>query len=229
MNKRLSSLVIESLIIALIAVPVIVAIRIFPDLPDTIVTHYNFRGEPDAWSKKNLGYFLVLPSISLGLNIFLILLTKAISGERYEQMKNTMLFLRVFVAFLFSGITLWMISSADQGLSARFYQWISGMLFIFIAGIGWFMRTLEPNNYVGIRTTDTLKSNSVWLKTHQTGSIVFILTGIVGIALSLFIKTGLILISATIALVLLCICSWLLSRYHYRRESENETNIPTNL
>lgn len=222
MKGRFSSLILDSLALAVIAVPVFYALHVFPSLPDTIATHYNLKGEPDAWSEKSLAHFMVLPALSFGLHGLLILISKVKALNPSEQTKHTLLFLRIFLALLFSGITFWMIFSADQGLSARFFSWLSGMLFLLQAGIGWFFKTLEPNDFVGIRTSYTQTSRSVWSKTHHTSGSMFILVGIAGIALSFWMKGIAILILALISMIFLCVCSWCLSRFYFRNESEKK-------
>lgn len=58
----------------------IYCIYIWPSLPDSIPTHYNFKGEADSWGGK--GSLLILPLISLILWIGLTAL------ERYPHVHN---------------------------------------------------------------------------------------------------------------------------------------------
>ncbi len=74
MNKKLRDyypLWIEVLLIFLIAWSVYLAITAYPDLPDKIPTHFNARGEPDAWSPKTWINLLILPIGQIGLYILI--------------------------------------------------------------------------------------------------------------------------------------------------------------
>ena len=53
-----------------------------------------------------------------------------------------------------------------------------GVLFI---AIGFMLRKAKRNFFIGIRTPWTLSSDSVWDKTHQLGSILFMASGVFAI------------------------------------------------
>ena len=42
-------------------------ISIYPELPETIPTHWNFEGEPDAWSDKSIGSVFLLVFVMIGI------------------------------------------------------------------------------------------------------------------------------------------------------------------
>lgn len=58
-----------------------------------------------------------------------------------------------------------------------------GLLFIYI---GWMLRKAKRNFFIGIRTPWTLSSDKVWDKTHQLGSILFMISGVLALIGSLF-------------------------------------------
>jgi hypothetical protein len=47
------------------------AIAWYPDLPDSIPTHFDAGGVPDGWAAKSSGAWFLLPGIALGLMVFL--------------------------------------------------------------------------------------------------------------------------------------------------------------
>jgi uncharacterized membrane protein len=53
-----------------------------------------------------------------------------------------------------------------------------GVLFI---AIGYMLKKAKRNFFIGIRTPWTLSSDTVWDKTHQLGSILFMLSGALAI------------------------------------------------
>ena len=53
-----------------------------------------------------------------------------------------------------------------------------GVLFI---AVGWMLRKAKRNFFIGIRTPWTLSSDTVWDKTHQLGSNLFMASGALAI------------------------------------------------
>ncbi|HZG59822.1 MAG TPA: DUF1648 domain-containing protein [Anoxybacillus sp.] len=58
-------------------------ILIWPQLPETIPRHFNFKGEPDGFGGK--GYILVLPFVGLGLFILITLLNQIPNAFNYPD------------------------------------------------------------------------------------------------------------------------------------------------
>ncbi len=58
---------------------------------------------------------------------------------------------------------------------------------LFLAFMGNYLTTVQPNYFVGIRTPWTLESPAVWARTHRLGGILFCLAGLLlaGLALVL--------------------------------------------
>jgi uncharacterized membrane protein len=72
------------------------------------------------------------------------------------------------------GLTLaWSLGYQDFKMSAAMLPFL-GILFIFI---GYLLRQAKRNFFIGIRTPWTLSSDMVWDKTHQLGSILFMVSG----------------------------------------------------
>ena len=74
MSKRLGDYYpvwIEFVVIFLIFWSFYLVITAYPDLPDKIPTHFNARGEPDAWSSKTWINLLILPIGQIGLYILI--------------------------------------------------------------------------------------------------------------------------------------------------------------
>ena len=82
--------------------------------------------------------------------------------------------------FVFSLMSLWI---AKVGRSPR---WLVGgtvaLLFIFIGNL---LPRVPANWFVGIRTPWTLSSERIWKKSHRVGGILFVITGLGILLLSL--------------------------------------------
>ncbi|MDP2776733.1 MAG: SdpI family protein, partial [Anaerolineales bacterium] len=68
---------------------------------------------------------------------------------------------------------VWNLGYQDFKMSAAMLPYL-GVLFIFT---GYMLRQAKRNWFIGIRTPWTLSSDSVWDKTHQLGSLLFMLSG----------------------------------------------------
>jgi uncharacterized membrane protein len=58
-----------------------------------------------------------------------------------------------------------------------------GILFIFV---GYMLKQAKRNFFIGIRTPWTLSSDTVWDKTHQLGSVLFMASGVLAFIGSFF-------------------------------------------
>jgi len=91
----------------------------------------------------------------------------------------------LIVAFMLymHGLTfVWNLGFQNFKMSAAMLPFL-GILFIFI---GYMLRQAKRNWFIGIRTPWTLSSDSVWDKTHQLGSILFMVSGAFAIFGGLF-------------------------------------------
>lgn len=91
------------------------------------------------------------------------------------------MFIALISAFMLyiHGLTLaWSLGYQDFKMSAAMLPFM-GILFI---AVGYLLRKAKRNFFIGIRTPWTLSSDSVWDKTHQLGSILFMISGAFAIA-----------------------------------------------
>lgn len=56
----------------------VLAVVVWPELPDRFPVHFNIRGEPDRFARKDLANWYMLPLIGAGMTAFLLGLTFAI-------------------------------------------------------------------------------------------------------------------------------------------------------
>jgi uncharacterized membrane protein len=82
----------------------------------------------------------------------------------------------LIIAFMLyiHGLTLaWSLGYQDFKMSAAMLPFM-GVLFI---AVGFMLRKAKRNFFIGIRTPWTLSNDTVWDKTHQLGSILFLVSG----------------------------------------------------
>lgn len=203
----------------------IVAVGAYQYLPPEVAMHWNKDGYADSASKlPKLVGILVIPTIAVVLFLLFILLMKIDPLKRnikefsgyYDQ------FVLVFTIFLFYVYSLMIIWNMKIRFNMNYM--LIPALGIFFLYIGFIFKKLKRNWFIGIRTPWTISDDTVWKKTHEKGSILFVINGIIIIGGMLFYEhiIWFIFIPLGFTLVYLFIYSYL--EYVKIHESGNHKN-----
>lgn len=161
-----------------VAAAFVVSAVFYSRMPDRIASHWNARGEVDAWMSKSVGLW-VLPAVMLFDTLLLqgITLIDPLRRniEKFRVHYNG--FILVFNLFLLA-LHFWMILwNLGRQVSVLVVMPIAlGGLFFYI---GMLMDKVKRNWIMGIRLPWTLSSDYVWEKTHRLGGILFRIAGII--------------------------------------------------
>jgi uncharacterized membrane protein len=163
--------------LALIMLALLAGAALWNQLPDQMASHWNANDQVDGYISKFWGVFL-MPLITLGMLVLFLVLPgiDPLKANIAQFRESFNLFIVVIVAFMLyvHGLTLvWSLGYQDFKMSAAMLPFM-GVLFI---AIGFMLRKAKRNFFIGIRTPWTLSSDSVWDKTHQLGSILFMASG----------------------------------------------------
>ena len=182
-DKKLISLQTEIAPLVLLILVFFSSIAFYYSFPSIVPTHWNWAGQADSWSAPDGAAFFFPLLISAIYLLMLILPWLDPRREKYPQfarayhaIKNSLI---GFMAMLY-----WLIALNGLGVPLRlnfFMPILVGLLFIVI---GSFLNEVKSNWFIGIRTPWTLSSETVWKKTHQFGSKLFVLSGIIFILLA---------------------------------------------
>ena len=158
-------------ILIIIAASLLLAVLLYPVVPETIPTHWNLQGEPDAWSGKAFGLVIIPLIIILTAIIFTGIL--AYGWKRRDPMMRTTGWFIVLILALLLGIQIYAgLAAAGSDPPARIFFPI--IFALFYLGISILLPRLSTQNPVfGIRTPWTMKSPIVWERTHQAGARTF--------------------------------------------------------
>jgi Predicted integral membrane protein len=161
----------------------ITAVWVYPHLPDQVPRHWNLRGEPNAYFSRTYGAFFP-PLMVVGLYL-LMLFMPIIDPKRdnYRRFTPAYTFLRWTMVLLISAIYISTILTAlgypvNEGLLVR------ALLAVLFIIIGNFMGQFRHNYFVGIKTPWTLANEDVWQQTHRLGSKIWVIGGLVCLAVS---------------------------------------------
>ncbi|MBI5951959.1 MAG: SdpI family protein [Chloroflexi bacterium] len=167
--------------LVLIGLAVLAGAMLWHQLPNQMASHWNANDEVDGYMSKFWGVSL-MPLITLGmLMLFLVLPNIDPLKANITQFRESFnLFIVLIVAFMLyvHGLTLaWSLGYQDFKMSTAMLPFL-GVLFI---AVGWMLKKAKRNFFIGIRTPWTLSSDTVWDKTHQLGSVLFMASGALSI------------------------------------------------
>lgn len=172
--------------IILIAIAIIAGAVFWNQLPDQMASHWDINDQVNGTMPKFWGV-LLMPLITLGMLVLFLIIPSIdpLKANIAKFRESFNLFIVLIIAFMLyiHGLTLaWSLGYQDFKMSAAMLPFM-GVLFI---AIGFMLRKAKRNFFIGIRTPWTLSSDSVWDKTHQLGSILFMVSGALAIIGGLF-------------------------------------------
>ncbi len=163
--------------LGIVAAMGVFTLAVFPRLPETIPTHWNFAGEADAWSPRFPDAYFPA-AVALGLWLLAQVLPRidprrerypSFAATYWQLINLTLLFLaglQVAVLGVALGWPLDMSRVVPVGI---------GVLFV---ALGNYLPRVRSNWWMGIRTPWTLSSERVWRRTHRLGGRVFVAAGL---------------------------------------------------
>lgn len=173
------------LVLILIAAAVIAGALFWDQLPEQMASHWNANDEVDGYMSKFWGVWMV-PLMTLGMfGIFLLVPVIDPLKANIAKFRSVFnLFILLITAFMLyvHGLTLAWNLGYEFRMSSAMLPFM-GILFIFI---GYMLRQAKRNWFIGIRTPWTLSSDTVWDKTHQLGSVLFMASGVLAFLGALF-------------------------------------------
>jgi uncharacterized membrane protein len=172
--------------LAMITLALLAGAVLWNQLPDQMASHWNADDQVNGYMPKFWGVFM-MPLITLGMFVLFLVIPNIdpLKANIAQFRESFNLFIVLIVAFMLyiHGLTLaWSLGYQDFKMSAAMLPFM-GVLFI---AIGFMLRKAKRNFFIGIRTPWTLSSDSVWDKTHQLGSVLFMASGAFAIIGGLF-------------------------------------------
>jgi uncharacterized membrane protein len=154
------------LIIIIILIPYFFVAYFWDKFPDQIATHFDMDGNPNDYSSKVVGLFL-LPGINILMYFFFIILPIIDpSRKNYGLFLDKFKIIRTLFHALFSFVTM---LSIFYSLGYQFnfsFVTLYGLLVFFLV-MGNYMGNVRHNYFIGVRTPWTLSNETVWVKTHR--------------------------------------------------------------
>lgn len=170
--------------------PLIIAISIFPSLPEQVPAHYNVFGEVDRWGSKWEIFIIPITSVLL-CGIFyplMMLQMKKEKNSRHERaLKIALLLLPVTLLLTFIMMSVVSFQSIENINELPFIKIIVIVTSLMFSALGFVIPNIKMNGWFGIRTPRTMSNEEVWRKTHIFGGKVWVIGGIAIAIIALFL------------------------------------------
>jgi uncharacterized membrane protein len=177
MSTRTTTIIVLLLIVG----ATVAGLLLWNKLPEQMASHWNVNDQVNGYISKFWGVFM-MPLVSLGMFLLFLLIPnidplKANIAKFRGVFNLFIVFIIGFMLYIHVLTLLWNLGYTSFEISKAMLPAI-GLLFILI---GYLMRQAKRNWFIGIRTPWTLSSDYVWDKTHQLGSILFMVSGVLAL------------------------------------------------
>jgi uncharacterized membrane protein len=168
----------------LVAVAAVASIIAYPRLPDRVPTHFDIRGNPNAYGPKWVST-IIFPLMILALWGIMRGLPK-IDPRRanYARMQSTYDLVVNLTLTMITALHL-LILGGTMGNRVPFVRLMPAVIGVFFIAIGNVLPRAKPNWWFGIRTPWTLSNDRVWERTHRVGGYVMTAIGLLAIVSAL--------------------------------------------
>lgn len=175
--------------VAIVIAAVVVSIVFFPRLPARVPTHWNAAGQIDGYSSRVFGAFL-MPVVMIGM-LALFAALPSLSPKGFEVEGGSRAYAAIVLALLlFLLVVHVQILLAAMNIARSMSSLIpilTGALFVVL---GNYLPKMRRNFFIGIRTPWTLADEDVWFRTHRFGGVLFVVSGILLMVVSPFLRAN---------------------------------------
>lgn len=163
-------------LMAIIAIPLIAAVFLYPRMPEQVPIHWNAQGEVDNYGSRVFGTFF-LPGLNIVMYVlFLVLPLIDPKKANYRKFDSSYLIIR-YALHLFFVLMFAVTAIAALGYPVSIDKWVpAGVAVLFIV-MGNIMGRVRHNYFVGFKYPWTLANEEVWKRTHQFGAKLMVLGG----------------------------------------------------
>jgi len=161
----------------LIVAAVAVSIFYYPKLPEQMATHWDASGQPNGFSNRFLGAWLlplIMAVVWLILRAVPHIDPRRTNYEKFSGMYEALVILILGFMLVMHVVVL----MAATGAPIKMERVAMPIVGAFIAIMGLLIPKAHPNWFVGIRTPWTLTSDLSWERTHRIGGPLFVVLGL---------------------------------------------------
>lgn len=195
----------------------------FPRLPETMPTHFDMSGQPNGWSSRLFGAW-VMPLFLLCMwGLVRVLPAIDPRGDNYAKFGGAFEGIIVSIMLFMFGMHI-IVLRAALGYPVAMQRVVPIGVGVLLVVIGNLLPRARPNWFVGIRTPWTLSSDRVWEKTHRFGGHVFVAGGLL-IVLGALVMPQLAHV-VLLTVILLCTATVLIYSYVEWKREQSPASAP---
>jgi len=167
----------EWYIFILLSIPFLAAPFIWHQLPAQIATHFDLQGQANGYSSKTFG-LIFIPLLNIGIYLFLLYLPQIDPKKRITIDQKPIPVVRlIIVLFLFCIHGSIILNALGYEIGSTNWALVAAAIFFII--LGNYMRTIQPNYFIGIRVPWTLEDPKNWRQTHKMASWLWVAGGLI--------------------------------------------------
>ncbi|MBE6038367.1 MAG: DUF1648 domain-containing protein [Anaerofustis stercorihominis] len=203
----------RKILILLMILPLVITLVALQYLPDSIPAHYGYDNTVTRWGSKY--ETLIFPAITVSFGLFMLFMAKVSSKDEKNGQNNEKVCILTGIMSLavFNIMTLFFLyaafnkvedlSTAPADINRLMFASI-GMLMIVIGNK---MPKLKINSFIGLRTPWSMENEESWRRSQRFGGILFMITGMIIIIISILTKGTECMLFCLAALILSAIIS----------------------
>lgn len=166
--------------ILLLAAPFAYAAYVYPSLPESIPTHFNIKGEADAYGGKDSIFLGPGIMTIVGLFVFLLLSNlKQFDPKRYKETDDDLYKKMALFTVGFLSLISFIIIISSSHPSVDIGKLLLPALGLAFAGFGWYMPKIHQNYFAGFKLPWTLENKDNWNETHKVAGKYWLYGGII--------------------------------------------------
>ena len=194
------TLFLTSLVILL---PIVVGLYLWPQLPDSMATHFSWNNQANGYSSKPFA-ILFLPLFLLATQwLIAVFIAHDPKNKNIHSFIYTLILWIVPIISICIGISLYAFNLGYQLPMETISEVLLGFLFLVI---GAFLPKTKQNHTVGIRLPWTLNNEENWNQTHRVSGIVWMMGGLLLLILALIEKNNLYFMITILFVLILVPC-----------------------
>jgi len=207
-------------LLALLA-PTLYLLYAWPQLPAQIPTHFGLDGRANDYTGRG-NIWLLTSALPLGVAVLFTVLPRFDPKQRFSGEGLNFQKLRLLFVGLVSVLACYCLRMALQPGTAS-GRGVDILVGLFLAFMGNYLTTVQPNYFIGIRTPWTLESPAVWARTHRVGGVLFCISGLLLAGLALVLPVAWVHVALLVLVLGPAIFCYAYSYAVYRRLA-NATN-----
>ncbi len=191
------------------AIPFMLSVIYFGQLPEQIVTHWNLQGIANGYSSK-MFVTVGLPLIFLAAHVIVYYAVER-DPKRENQpkaLRNIIFWIVPALAVMVQSLTI----AGALGKSVNFSFYLMLLIGAILLVMGVFLPKCKLNYTIGFKLPWTLSSEENWNKTHHFAGYIWVACGIILIANAFLLVNWLLITAIVVACVVPAVYSFMLYR-----------------